>query len=116
MSSTPRRGSPSGKDASGKITKWRTSLWFGSGYNRQGGGQGYYADDVSPPPKRSGSLVNYNPFSVRVSILFRKRKSNIPARISVNGCKNAASRRRSRVHEATDCVTGLPKCSRAFRG
>ncbi len=60
---------PGGKDASGQVTKWRTSLWFGSGYNRQGGGQAYYADDFTPPPQWSGSAVVYNPFSVQDGIL-----------------------------------------------
>lgn len=58
-----------GKDpTTGKITQWRTALWFGSGYARQGGGQGYYADDDT-----SGgwfaSTVNYNAFSVQDGIL-----------------------------------------------
>jgi beta-glucanase (GH16 family) len=35
---------PDGHDEAGAIAHWRTSLWFGSGYHRQGGGQAYYTD------------------------------------------------------------------------
>jgi beta-glucanase (GH16 family) len=88
-------GAPAGKDASGKITRWRTSLWFGSGYNRQGGGQGYYADDFFPPPKWSGSAIVYNPFSVAHGIL------SITARpMTINGVMD-------RLHYGTGILTTM---------
>lgn len=48
--------------------KWRTSLWFGSGYARQGGGQGYYADQ-GKNSWQFASAVDYNPFSVKDGVL-----------------------------------------------
>jgi hypothetical protein len=71
---------PDGRDDQGAIVRWRTSLWFGSGYHRQGGGQGYYADDA----KRQAwgaSTVAYAPFFAAdgiLSITARRSEEPIP--------------------------------------
>ncbi|MDQ2687701.1 MAG: hypothetical protein M3Y28_07535, partial [Armatimonadota bacterium] len=59
---------PDGLDARGTPTCWRTSLWFGSGYARQGGGQGYYAD-TGKNSRWFQSVVDANPFTVDHGIL-----------------------------------------------
>jgi beta-glucanase (GH16 family) len=59
---------PDGRDDAGAIATWRTSLWFGSGYNRQGGGQAYYTD-TSSRTVWGASVVNDNACSVANGIL-----------------------------------------------
>jgi beta-glucanase (GH16 family) len=71
---------PDGRDDQGAVARWRTSLWFGSGYHRQGGGQGYYADDAKHQPW-CASTVAYAPFSVAdgiLSITARRQQEPIP--------------------------------------
>jgi beta-glucanase (GH16 family) len=59
---------PDGRDDTGAIPRWRTSLWFGSGYNRQGGGQAYYTD-TSKRSVWGASVVDHDPFLVKDGIL-----------------------------------------------
>ncbi len=66
--SRPPAAAPDGRDDTGAISPWRTSLWFGSGYHRQGGGQGYYAD-ASSRAVWGASVVDYDAFSVADGIL-----------------------------------------------
>ena len=64
----PPDAAPDGHDDQDRIAHWRTSLWFGSGYHRQGGGQGYSAD-TSTRTVWSSSTVCYDAFSVDKGVL-----------------------------------------------
>jgi beta-glucanase (GH16 family) len=71
---------PDGHDDAGALAQWRTSLWFGSGYNRQGGGQAYYSD-ASSRAVWGASVVHDDPFAVAdgiLSITAKQHRAAIP--------------------------------------